>query len=96
MKISQLIFKVFEIKYPLWFFLIIQWLSGRKKAKKTKFIDNQIQPINKDIVFIVDDIITIDDLLIAYKDIILIDIKVINIYKIPLSNQKSVSLRYVF
>ncbi len=32
----------------------------------------------------------------AYKDIILIDIKVINIYKISLSNQKSVSLRYVF
>ena len=37
-----------------------------------------------------------DNLLITFKDNILIDIKIINVYKIQFSNQKSVSLRYVF
>ena len=37
-----------------------------------------------------------DNLLITFKDNILIDKKIINVYKIPFSNQKSVSLRYVF
>ena len=37
-----------------------------------------------------------DNLLITFKDNILIDIKIINVYKIRFSNQKSVSLRYVF
>ena len=37
-----------------------------------------------------------DNLLITFKDNIFIDIKIINVYKIQFSNQKSVSLRYVF
>ena len=95
-EISPLVLKEFEIKNPVCFFEVFNDNLPEAKQKSEQFVENQIQPIVRDIAFVVDDSITADKLLTAYKDNILTDIKVVDVYKMPLSNQKSVALRYIF
>ena len=95
-EISPLVLKAFEIKNPVCFFELFNDELPEGRSKSEQFIENTIQPIVRDIAFVVDENITADKLLNAYKDNILTDIKVVDIYQMPLSSQKSVALRYVF
>ena len=95
-EISPLVLKSFEIKNPVCFFELFNDELPEGRSKSEQFIENTIQPIVRDIAFVVDENITADKLLNAYKDNILTDIKVVDIYQMPLSRQKSVAWRYVF
>ena len=68
-----------------------------KKQIFGSYYENNIQPIIREFSFIVDKSITIQDIVNAYKDKLIIDISILDIYedeKIG-NNKKSVSLRYL-
>ncbi len=95
-EISPVVLKEFEIKNPVCFFELFTDALPETKQKHEQFIENPIQPIVRDIAFVVDEKITANQLVSAFKDNMMIDIKIVDIYKLPLVNQKSVALRYIF
>ena len=95
-EISPVVLKEFEIKNPVCFFELFTDTLPEAKQKHEQFIENPIQPIVRDIAFVVDETITANQLVSAFKDNMLTDIKIVDIYKMPLVGQKSVALRYIF
>lgn len=95
-EISPLVLKAFNIKNSVCFFEVFTDNLPEQKNKKQQFIENNIQPIVRDIAFIVDEDVVAGKLINAYKDSLIVDIKIVDIFNIPLARQKSVALRYIF
>ena len=95
-EISPVVLKAFGIKNPVCFFEVFNDNIPAVKNKKKQFAENNLQPIVRDIAFIVDKNITSDKLVNAYKDDVITEVKVIDIFNMPLTEKKSIALRYVF
>ena len=95
-EINPIILNEYGIKNPVCFFELLLDNLPDIKEKSGQFLENNIQPIIRDISFIVDEKITANDLITACKDDIIASIKIIDIFKIPLKNKKSVAIRYTF
>ena len=95
-EVSPAILKEFDIKNAVCFFELFTDLLPISKTKNVSFVENNIQPIVRDIAFIVDNDVTVDILLKAYKDDILTDVKIVDVYRLPADNKKSIALRYIF
>ena len=93
-EITPIILKEFGIKNPVCFFEVFTDNLPDKKAIKQQFIENEIQPIIRDIAFIVNENISVFEIISAFKDKIIEDIKVVDIYK--MGDKKSIALRYIF
>lgn len=94
-EISPLVLKSFGIKKPVCFFEVFSDLLPLQKKQKQFVENNNLQPIVRDIAFIVENNVTADRIVDAYKDNIITDIKIVDIFKLS-SDQKSVALRYTF
>ena len=95
-EISPIVLQKFNIKNRVSFFEVFMDKLPEQKKKNTIFTSNNIQPIVRDIAFMVDENITANQLMSAYKDNIIDDIKIVDIFKMPMNNQKSVAMRYIF
>ncbi len=98
-EISPIILKEFGIKNQVCFFEVFNdilpaYSNSNSVSSYTEH--NNIQPIVRDIAFIVDDNICAEKLLSAYKNPIIYDVNVVDIFKMPLTNKKSIALRYIF
>ena len=95
-EISPIVLQKFNIKNRVSFFEVFMDKLPEQKKKNTIFTSNNIQPIVRDIAFMVDENIVASQLINAYKDNIIDDIKIVDIFKMPMNNQKSVAMRYIF
>ena len=95
-EISPIVLQKFNIKNRVSFFEVFMDKLPKQNKKNTIFTSNNIQPIVRDIAFMVDENIVASQLINAYKDNIIDDIKIVDIFKMPMNNQKSVAMRYIF
>ena len=95
-EISPIVLQKFNIKNRVSFFEVFMDKLPKQNKKNTIFTSNNIQPIVRDIAFMVDENIVASQLINAYKDNIIDDIKIVDIFKMPINNQKSVAMRYIF
>ena len=95
-EISPIVLQKFNIKNRVSFFEVFMDKLPKQNKKNTIFTSNNIQPIVRDIAFMVDENIVASQLINAYKDNIIDDIKIVDIFKMPINNQKSVAIRYIF
>lgn len=95
-EISPIVLKHFKIKNTVCFFEVFTDLLPKQKIKNKRFIENNLQPIVRDIAYIVDNSVKAEQILHAYKDELIMDIDVVDIYKKPETEQKSIAVRYVF
>ena len=95
-EVSPVVLQKFNIKNRVSFFEVFKDKLPEQKKKNVVFAENNIQPIVRDIAFMVDENITANQLMSAYKDNIIDDIKIVDIFKMPMNNQKSVAMRYIF
>ena len=95
-EISPIVLQKFNIKNRVSFFEVFMDKLPKQNKKNTIFTSNNIQPIVRDIAFMVDENIVASQLINAYKDNIIDDVKIVDIFKMPMNNQKSVAMRYIF
>ena len=95
-EISPIVLQKFNIKNRVSFFEVFMDKLPKQNKKNTIFTSNNIQPIVRDIAFMVDENIVASQLINAYKDNIIDDVKIVDIFKMPINNQKSVAMRYIF
>ena len=95
-EISPVVLKDFEIKNPVCFFELFSNGLSIAKPKSQRYKESTIQPIVRDIAFVVDSKTNASELLSAYKDEIIKDIIVVDVYQMPIVDNKSIALRYIF
>lgn len=98
-EISPIVLKCFGIKHQVCFFEVFNDVLPicSKENNCISYIEhNNIQPIVRDIAFIVDEEMPVEKLLSAYKDPIISSINVVDIFKMPITDKKSIALRYIF
>ena len=93
-EISPIVLKSFDIKNSVCFFELFKDNLPKIKQKTETFIESNIQPIVRDIAFIVDDNITAGQILNAYKNNILTNVEIMDVYK--MEGKKSIAVRYTF
>ena len=94
-EISPLVLKEFSIKNSVCFFEVFNDNLPAQKTKNGSFIEKTLQPIVRDIAFIVDGNLPSAEIVSAYKDPIIADVKVMDVYNLPM-NKKSIAVRYIF
>jgi len=95
-EISPIVLKDFEIKNTVCFFELFTDNLPESKNKQNQFVEKTIQPIVRDIAFIVDKSTTADKIINAYKDEIITNINVIDVFELKIADKKSIALRYTF
>ncbi len=94
-EISPIVLKKFKIKNTVCFFEVFKDNFDIQKTKKKEFTEYSLQPIVRDIAFIVDNSILADQIIDAYKNPLITSINVVDIYQIS-DEKKSMALRYIF
>ena len=95
-EISPIILKDFEIKNNVCFFEVFVDELPETKEKNKQFIENNIQPVVRDIAFIVNQEVTAGEIMNSYKNDLLVNIEIVDVFNLSLLNKKSVALRYTF
>ena len=95
-EISPFVLKAFDLKNSVYFFELFTNKIPVLKKKQHLIEDILQQPVVRDISFVVDKDVSADKVLEAYKNDVITNIKVVDIFDLQSTDKKSISLRYVF